>query len=192
MATKLKELTITSTDLVDQGANPEAHVCLFKTADVDLGVTQGILKGDLEDFSVEKREYVEKMARLEGEVAILKQSLLRKDMETLAKRFEVIGKNAEDLASVLLRMKEAGDDVYGIYLKSLEEQVDLLEKRGLFQEFGTSIGGETLETGGRLEQRALEIEKREGISEAKAMMRAFEENPELALAYEKEFLGKRG
>lgn len=33
MAAKLKKLSVTSVDLVDQGANPDAHVCLFKRAE---------------------------------------------------------------------------------------------------------------------------------------------------------------
>ena len=33
MATKLKNLSVTSVDLVDQGANPDAHVRLFKRGD---------------------------------------------------------------------------------------------------------------------------------------------------------------
>ena len=35
MATKLKNLNIKKVDFVDAGANPDAHIKLFKRADID-------------------------------------------------------------------------------------------------------------------------------------------------------------
>ena len=48
MANKLKDLSVTSVDLVDQGANPDAHIRLFKrggeAADPDIGLFEKFLK----------------------------------------------------------------------------------------------------------------------------------------------------
>ena len=50
MATKLKNLSVTSVDLVDRGANPDAHIRLFKRGeqpqetDPDMGLFQKFLR----------------------------------------------------------------------------------------------------------------------------------------------------
>lgn len=46
-ATKLKDLSITSVDLVDRGANPDAHVKLFKRDSdnaPETGVDEGLFR----------------------------------------------------------------------------------------------------------------------------------------------------
>lgn len=248
MATMLKGLEITSTDLVDQGANPDAHIRLFKSVDgengatsekkevedlekevedlekevddleseaqdekeeTDMGkkvkkepdveksryksqeveqfqATQGILKREMEGLQSQNKEYVAKVHTLEQEVETLKKSLTMKELENVAKQYEVIGKRAEDLAPVLYQMKESGQEIYETYVKSLDEQVDLVGKRDLFGEIGSGATGTVKKSSTMLGDLAQEICKRDSVSMAQAMVTAFEENPTLAMEYEQE------
>ena len=43
MATKLKHLKVTSVDFVDEGANPDAHIRLYKRRDEAAADTNGII-----------------------------------------------------------------------------------------------------------------------------------------------------
>lgn len=253
MATKLRNLEITSTDLVNQGANPDAHICLFKSApppdipkkEVSEGEPDLLLekepeledmeekemeqtaksmtledKAMLEDLakryglevteqevvvtveksvevSVEKshqeQENIEKMANLEKELgqakekmANLEKSLVLKEMEEIAAPYELLGKKKEELAQTLYKMRDSGEDVFTEYKKSLDDQLSLLEKRNLFSEVGSSNSG-TASVEKSFEVKVSGIQKRDGIDYSQAVVKAYEENPELAMEYEKNY-----
>ena len=50
MATLLKNMKLTSVDLVGRGANQEADICLFKGLDADPATPRTISKSDPERF----------------------------------------------------------------------------------------------------------------------------------------------
>lgn len=266
MATKLKNLKITSTDLVDQGANPDAHICLFKSAqppdlpckevkeasegELDLlleeepelneteedsmkkGLEKEMTPEDKKAFedlakrygmevtekevvvTVEKKvevetpvekgadallleknyqENVAKMAELEKELgsakeemASMKKSLVLKELEELAAPYEMLGKKKEELAQTLYKMRDSGEEVFSEYKKSLDEQLALVGKSNMFNEVGSSNSGSgSVEK--NLDGKVAEIQKRDGIPRAEAMVKAYEENPEMALEYEKNY-----
>lgn len=265
MATKLKNLNITSTDLVDKGANPDAFICLAKShqakslpdevsslkekvlevlkslfteeiekAEENTGYTEVELptevdsvekKEDLEmleptdlteqedltksydkevnkvatrnkpvetvDNSVDKAEDVEKSAidvkKMALELEEVRKKLALKELEDVAKCYEVLGKRKSELAPILYAMAQAGEEVYKNYVQSLDEQVDLVEKRGIFQEYGSEMSGGAIATENLLDVKANEIAKRDGVSKAIAFTKAYEEYPELASEYEQGF-----
>lgn len=263
MAKALKGLAITSTDFVDQGANPEAHIMLYKSAvgkkkdgnslesqeyeedksgfqedssDLEgkyphsgkksdksresesseetdeenseeassskkelslkkMDYFQGfpnetvISKEKMLSLEEENRSYAEKISGMASELASLKKTLRMKEMEEVASRFQVIGKRKEELAPVLFTMGEAGDEVFQNYVKSLEEQVDLMGKRDIFSELGSEIQGTVKKSSDLLGNMAQEICKRDSVTMAQAMVLAFEENPSLAREYEEEMGG---
>lgn len=131
-------------------------------------------------------ETVEKMATLETELKVMKRALKLKELEDSAVKYEVLGKRKEELAVELYKMNEAGESILKAFTEALDGQLDLLEKRSLFHEIGSSASGSVGSTY-ELDEKALEIAKRDQISMAKATVLAYEEYPELALAYEKEF-----
>lgn len=287
MATKLKNLSVTSVDLVDKGANPDAHICLFKrrepetAADPDEGMIKKLLawlkKGHedaagnhpqepeientiqkeatyimemdkskmtpeeqavLEGFEkkygipddksgagsepgtaapegdvakgaetqspsptsgglhpeVQKAlsEYQELMKRQSAEVEELKKSLEIERLTAVAKKYEVLGKKADELAVKLYELKKAGGTVYGDYVALLDENVTMLTKSGLFNEIGKNTQGSAgvEET---LGMKAAELAKSVtgGLAGPDAIIKAWEENPELAAQYEAEYMGGR-
>ena len=121
------------------------------------------------------------------QVEELRKSLEIKDLGIAAKKYEVIGKSAEELAPKLYELKKAGGTVYDEYVALLDEQVTLVEKSGLFNEIGSSRGG-TVGNSSELAAKAAEIRKNNsGMTESEALAKAFEENPELAAKYEQEY-----
>lgn len=289
MATKLKNLSVTSVDLVDKGANPDAHICLFKrrepeaAADADEGMIQKFiawLKKGHEDAAgnhpqepeientiqkeatyimemdkskmtpeeqtvlegLEKKygipddksgagsepgtaapegdvakgaapeiqassptskklhpevqkvlsEYQELMKRQSAEVEELKKSLEIERLTAVAKKYEVLGKKADELAAKLYDLKKVGGTVYDDYVALLDENVTMLTKSGLFSEIGKNTQGsagveETLGI------KAAELAKSATgrLAGPDAIIKAWEENPELAAQYEAEYMGGR-
>lgn len=170
MAYTLKNLKITSTDLVDQGANPEAHVRLFKSV-----VAQGASPLELAQ---------------QEEIAQLKKQLAMEKMVSFAKKFEDLGKQPEDLAGTLYHLKETSPVAYGDYVSILEEQLILTRQSTLFVELGhnTQQSGPSVE---QLDQLATRRAEKDYISTADAVVKIFEENPDFAKEYEKSYWGKR-
>ncbi|MFP3153123.1 hypothetical protein LQZ18_01570 [Lachnospiraceae bacterium ZAX-1] len=281
MANKLKQLKITSTDLVDQGANQDAHIRLFKRkedeppTDNNEGILQKIFeflkrmntkiddeenekltksiqkeetdtmkidkskmspeeKTTLEDFEkkygiqnepettptadvakatdvtksadtaqtdaiaetslhpeVKKAltEYKEICKAQTQEMEELRKSLSIEKLTSVAKKYESIGKKADELAPKLYEMQKTGGTVYADYVALLDEQLNLVEKSGMFSEIGKSTEGSA---GAKeaLSIAATEITKTAtDISSTDAVVKAWENNPELAAQYENEYKG---
>ncbi len=213
MAYKLKNLQITSTDLVDQGANPEAQIGLFKGKGFFSGgkserkrevLTQqpekkfstgsrenfeDVLKKEMEVgtmieeivpegndfFSMEKHGDV--LKSYESKIAQLEKSLALVEMEKVANGYEALGYEPKSLAKKLYSMKESG--VYEEYIAVLDLGLTLVGKSSLFQEIGRCAV--------YTEQGVEDLMKREGCSREAAFMKAYEENPAFARAYEQEY-----
>lgn len=246
---KLKNLSITSTDLVDSGANPEAKIRLFKGfgkkeekemgavgEKMDSGTGKEESKKELKmqpkkeskksvgELSQEEKAVVESfyhlaeeygfweerdlvqvfsdifeekskkidtsgksqksedVRELEEELALLKKSMKMREMEEVSGKYQVLGKDKDDLASMFYRMREVGEEFFSAYQEVLDEQMDLVEKSGLYSEIGKSGAGIL---GSPWEAAVSQVMKGSGMSRSEAVVRAYEENPELALEYEK-------
>lgn len=291
MATKLKNLSVTSVDLVDKGANPDAHICLFKrkepetVADPDEGMIKKLLawlkkgyedatgnnpqKSEIESTiekeathimefdkskmtpeeqaileGLEKKygipddksgmgtapgaasaapegdvakgatpetqspsstsgelhpevqkalsEYQELMKRQRAEVEELKKSLEMERLTVIAKKYEVLGKKADELAAKLYELKKAGGTIYGDYVALLDENVTMLTKSGLFSEIGKNTQG-SAGAEQTLGIKAAELAKSAAgkLDGPDSIIKAWEENPDLAAQYEAEYMGGR-
>lgn len=122
----------------------------------------------------------------------LKKSLAIERLTAFAKKYEVLGKNAGELAAKLYELKKAGGTVYDDYVALLDENVTTLTKSDMFSEIGKNTHGSagTVQT---LGIKAAELAKSAdgGMSGPEAIIKAFEENPELAAQYEAEYRGGR-
>lgn len=108
------------------------------------------------------------------EVAELRKSLEIKDLEGVAKKYEVIGKKAEELAPKLYELKKAGEQHYNDFIALLDEQVQMAGS-GIFKEIGTSRGGAS-----DLDTTVAELMKADcNLTRAQAAVKAFELNPNL-------------
>ncbi len=197
MAFKLKNLEITSTDLVDQGANPEAQIGLFKglfSGKKSLEGEKSCFKGDFgilgkegdgmkmakvsEAQSFAKEAEAEVRKAYESQIAMLEKRLALGELEQVAKKYEVLGMEPKGLSEKLYSMKETG--VYEEYVAVLDLSLTLLGKTGLFQEIGQSAVYST--------EGVEDLMRREGCTREAAFMKAYEEDPVFASAYEAEYV----
>ncbi len=133
-------------------------------------------------------EYQELMKRQSAEVEELKKSLEIERLTAVAKKYEVLGKKADELAVKLYDLKKAGGTVYDDYVALLDENVTALTKSGLFGEIGKNTQG-SAGTEQTIGIKAAELAKSAegGMTTPEAIIKAFEENPELAAQYEAEY-----
>lgn len=107
-----------------------------------------------------------------------------RELEAVAKKYEVIGKKPEELIPVLKSLK--GTSAYDEMISVMDAAVDAVEKSALFTEIGKTGHG----TGDAMKQaneKANEIMKADpNLSNAQALDRVFQQNPELAAQVEKE------
>jgi len=136
-------------------------------------------------------EFQELTKRQSAEVEALKKSLEIQKLTAAAQKYEVLGKKAPELAEKLYELKKAGGTVYEDYVALLDENLAALTKSGLFGEIGSSRQG-SAGTEQSLGIKAREIQKAavDGMTTPEAIVKAFEENPELAAQYEAEYRGR--
>lgn len=126
------------------------------------------------------------------EVESLKKSYEMRELESIAKKYEVLGKKASEETQTLYDLKKSGEGNYNAYIAALDAQVDLVEKSGMFTEIGksgnfnySSVAKSEPET--KVEAIAKGyMEKDPNMSYADAVAKAWENNPELMSAYENE------
>lgn len=118
----------------------------------------------------------------------LTKSLEMKDLEEVAKKYEVLGEKPEELAKTLYDMKQQGEDVYKQYVSVLDKSLEVVNKSGLFGEIGKSAyhgGVAKSDVEGKIEAIAGDIAKSNpGMTRQQALAKAWEQNPELAIEYE--------
>ena len=137
------------------------------------------LKKALAEVENLKKSYEEKNAALE-----------MKELEAVAKKYEVLGKKADEEAKILYDLKKSGEANYNAYIAALDAQVDLTKNSGLFTEIGksgnynyTPVSKSEPET--KIEAIAKSLmEKDATLNYTMAIAKAWEQNPDLMVAYE--------
>ena len=135
----------------------------------------------LSEFEALKKQHT-------AEIEELKKSLEIERLTAVAKKYEIIGKKADELAAKLYDLKKAGGTVYDDYIALLDENVNTLTKSGLFGELGSNRSG-SAGTEQAIGMKAAELAKSAtgGFTTPEAIIKAWEENPELAAKYEAEY-----
>ena len=122
-----------------------------------------------------------------AQIEELQKSLETERLTTVAKKYEIIGKKPAELAVKLYEMKKAGGTVYDDYVALLDEHVTTVEKSGVFREIGSNNAGAGGDVADKLSATAAELRKAatgSSMTDVEALIKAFEENPELAAEYE--------
>lgn len=134
-------------------------------------------------------------AALQEETANLKKSMEMKELSEVAKKYTPLGKKENELVDTLYTMKSAGESVYKSYVDSLDAQLDIVEKSGMFSEIGKSfVGGYSSLAKSEPESKIEAIAKSymdqdPTMDHTSAVAKAWENNPDLMAAYENEFRG---
>ncbi len=118
------------------------------------------------------------------ELQELKKSLELKEFEGIAKQYEVIGKNTEELAPKLYELKKSNEQAYDDYIATLNEMVEMTQASDIFKEYGSSRAG-TGSQKQQAEQRIQELMKSDtAMTYEQAFTRVCEESAELKKALE--------
>lgn len=139
-----------------------------------------------------KKSYYENIIKSQSaRIEALEKQFAMKDLVSLAKKYEAIGENAEELAKTLYEMKEAGEDIYKTYVSGLDKTLELYQKSGLFSEIGKSYGAPVVGNFAKSDIEAKIDAFADGIMKAapemsrvQAVAKAWEDHPELASEYE--------
>lgn len=110
-----------------------------------------------------------------------------RELRDVAKKYEIIGKKADELVPTLKSLKAAGGDAYNQMIAVLDASVAAVEKSGLFSEVGKSGGAGTTSGGAwaEIEKHAEAIQKAAPtMTWAQAVDKACEQHPDLVHEYE--------
>lgn len=121
-----------------------------------------------------------------AETAELKKAHEMNELAEVAKKYAVLGKKEDELTKSLYDMKQVSDDVYKTYVAALDGQLDLVNKSGMFAEIGKSGNYQSVaksEPEAKIEAIASDLMKSENIDRTTALAKAWEQNPDLAEAY---------
>lgn len=123
------------------------------------------------------------------ELKKFREAAEEKELQAVAKKYEIIGKKPDELVPVLKELKAAGGSAYDDMLAVLDQTVEAIEKSGVFAEIGKS-GGAGSGNGGawaRAEAQAVELMKsKTGMTMQQALDSVFVSDPGLAAECEKE------
>lgn len=118
----------------------------------------------------------------------------KKEQVELAKKYDVLGQNPEDLGAQLYELKKSNEDMYNTCISMLDSQVALIEKSPLFAEIGKSgnAGGSYNGLSGaeaKADAKAKEIMKADpNMDYTTAIAKAWED-PAIAAEYDAEYFG---
>lgn len=114
-----------------------------------------------------------------------------KELESIAKKYEILGKKPEDLVPLFKSMKAANDGSYESMISVLDESLKLVEKNGIFNEIGKSGDGRSVrKSESKAELLAQEIKKSNpGMTVEQAMATVWDKHPELMQEYDNEIGG---
>lgn len=108
-----------------------------------------------------------------------------REMAEIAKKYEIIGKKAEELVPVFKSLKAAGGDAYNQMITVLDASVTAVEKSGIFSEIGKKGSTGEADAWTSIEKHAEEIQKSmPTLTRVQAIDKACEQHPELVHDYE--------
>lgn len=165
---------------------------LIDEEDMDKKCTKKSMAAEKEDDDIYKGLHPAVAAELR---ALRKRADEAEERELLsvAKKYEVIGKKPEELVPTLKSLKAAGGTAYADMISILDGAVAAVENSGVFSEIGKSFSGGPVSAvkksaaEGKIDTIAKAyIEKNPTLSFNAAVAKAWEDHPELMEEYESE------
>ena len=114
----------------------------------------------------------------------------QKSLEEVAKKYEILGTKVEDLVPVLKSMKATSDEAYNNFIASMDNNLAVIQKSGLFEEIGKSGGAHTgnddTEGVAKMNAKVAEIKKSmPNLTDAQAQDIVMQNDPELRAMFDK-------
>lgn len=146
------------------------------------------------DDAVKKAMQAE-MADLRKNMTAMQEAAEKKELLEIAKKYAPLGKKETDLVETLYTMKKSDGKIYDEYLSLMDQNLEMVNKSGIFSEIGKSgNGGQCIGTDAesKIDATAAELKKSDPkLSHYEALEKAWQQNPELAAEYEKQYAERR-
>ena len=103
-----------------------------------------------------------------------------------AKKYEILGVDAETLAPMLKQAKTENQNIYNLAITTLDKTLAAVEKSGIFSEVGKKGYASSARAESDLQAAAAELRKNNpNMSIAKSIDKVFQERPDLRAAFDK-------
>lgn len=136
------------------------------------------------EMNPEVKKALEEVEKMRGQLEL-------RDQIDVAKKYEVLGKKPDDVAKKLVELKKCGGTAYTDYVALLDEQVNLVEKSGLFGEIGSNAADGGGSAWDKVNKAADEVLKSDStLSRPAAIAKACSLHPELRVEYERDYTGR--
>ena len=119
MTATLKQLEIDEISLVDAGANPGANVVIIKRKSPDKPV-----------------ELTAQVNALINKLSAQVEKIMDDKFTSVAKRYEILGQKADELAPILKAAKAQDESLYNKIIGALDAALKVTEQAGVFDEVG--------------------------------------------------------
>lgn len=136
------------------------------------------------------KNFSDMMAKIMEPIQKRAEEAEQKSVEEVAKKYELLGTKAEDLVPVLKSMKETSDEAYNNFIASMDNNLAVIQKSGLFEEIGKSGGAHTgnndTEGAAKMNAKVAEIKKSmPNLTDAQAQDIVMQNDPELRAMFDK-------
>lgn len=136
------------------------------------------------------KNFSDMMAKIMEPIQKRAEEAEQKSLEEVAKKYELLGTKAEDLVPVLKSMKETSDEAYNNFIASMDNNLAVIQKSGLFEEIGKSGGAHTgnndTEGAAKMNAKVAEIKKSmPNLTDARAQDIVMQNDPELRAMFDK-------
>lgn len=202
----IKKYAVESEEAVEKKVNPEENEdsieetekkesCKKSLAAMTQDITGASVSAIPDDGDVYKGIHPAVKAQLE-ELLKFRNDAEDKELREVAKKYECIGKNTDQLVPVLKNLKAAGGTAYADMISMLDACVEVQNNSAMFSEIGKSgsykgyagtIGIAKSASESQISQIAKSyVEKEPSMSMADAVAKAWVDHPELMAEYEAE------
>lgn len=136
------------------------------------------------------KNFSDMMAKIMEPIQKRAEEAEQKSLEEVAKKYELLGTKAEDLVPVLKSMKATSDEAYNNFIASMDNNLAVIQKSGLFEEIGKSGGAHTgnddTEGVAKMNAKVAEIKKSmPNLTDAQAQDIVMQNDPELRAMFDK-------
>ena len=136
------------------------------------------------------KNFSDMMAKIMEPIQKRAEEAEQKSLEEVAKKYELLGTKAEDLVPVLKSMKATSDEAYNNFIASMDNNLAVIQKSGLFEEIGKSGGAHTgnndTEGAAKMNAKVAEIKKSmSNLTDAQAQDIVMQNDTELRAMFDK-------
>lgn len=159
-------------------------------------IAKGLVEEEPEDDDDDVEEPVGKSAEIHPEIkkaldsmAEFQKGMEMKEMTGIAKKYTVLGHKEDELAATLYDMKKSNPSTYDAYLAVLDQNLELVNKSGMFEEIGKSGKGMAASgTEAKIASIAKSYQEKDPtLDYDTAVLKAWENNPDLMAECDKEY-----